>query len=280
MPEIACAAGTYTWKYLTVYIYPQTLGQAVSALSSNKTAYTAGGNIPGGSWASPNLYDTLAEAIAASNPPIPLGGPSDGYDVATSVVVGGPDTFANLYPAHWGDGVRKFQSFITPYVADTGRSWETGTEQIYVCGYTATQEVPSTGSDPWTVPQIYIDTVTTMVYHRIIHYYPVHFEVVTVPPISQPPITLQMERNQDSTFTPKDHGVLFKYDNVPGVRVIRGWMDSPANTRTGVIAPAINSGFLLYEEVAGQPSGTVYVYNSNRALVIQIDAAQIGQYLA
>ncbi len=100
---------------------------------------------------------------------------------------------------------------------------------------------------------------------------------VGITPPSPTTVTLQIKQNQNNTYTAQDTTVLTKYTQP--VNKIRAKFGAGL-TRIGVVEPTSMGGFLLYEEIASAPSGNVYVYDSNRHLVIVVDASQIAQYQA
>ena len=107
--------------------------------------------------------------------------------------------------------------------------------------------------------------------------YPV--DATLVVPIPIPPITLQMAQQQEGVYTPQTRGILAKYDIDPGVSTVRLHFPQ-GGSRIGVIRPAINNGFCLYEEASvGVPMGIAYVYDGDRRFLISVPVDQMGQYL-
>lgn len=301
MPDIACTAGTYTWKYIKVPTSPRYPGDnlyamipnTINAWQADQGVYT-NGVIP--TSVSAAQYDTLALLVAANSQNTYSGFTIMGQTSTVSI------TSSPIFPTT--SGLTVFNGFVGPTFEGAGFSNETGTVQIYLyealidvstsSGRESTLFAPGTymidyglvtltttttvyqtsqvGDGYWSLTDSFCNSSTQTTYGCVFVYLPVSFVAAAVGPPA--PITLQIEQNQDGSYTPQTIGVLTKYDGTP-VRQIRAKFDT---TRVGVIEPAINGGFLLYEEVTGSPSGTIYVYDNTRAFVISVPAAQIGQY--
>lgn len=90
-------------------------------------------------------------------------------------------------------------------------------------------------------------------------------------------VDLQIGRNGLGTYyaQPGHESVLPKYYNP--VKRIRAQFDT---TRIAIIEDSLEGGFIVYEEVGGNPSGNVFVYDGQRKLKTIVDAAFISQYKA
>jgi len=76
---------------------------------------------------------------------------------------------------------------------------------------------------------------------------------------------------------PDEDTAPLKYKN--GVSVIT--MDFGTDySRTGVVRPAVNGGFLIYETVASVPVNKAYVYRQDRTLYATVPVALLDNYLA
>lgn len=267
MAMLVSATGTYDWEYLDYKLpHGMTAVQAIAAYG-----LTTDSSI---SVSSPDgiVYASLSAAILpATNSGIGgvygLGQYNGGVTTTTS--------FAPTLTQSGSPGVSTV-GFGGPSLISTGHTFDTGTVQIYE--YTATTQNNITlGTSPLTYQIIQYTNSMLVVYKPVAVVAP---GAPGGPPVggpgSTPPITLQLAQNQDGSYTPQRNGVLTKYDGVP-VRQIRAHF---GGTRIGVVRPAINGGFLLYEEIANAPSGTIYVYDNTRAFLISIPASQIAQYLA
>ncbi len=94
-----------------------------------------------------------------------------------------------------------------------------------------------------------------------------------------PDINLQIARNVANIYTcsSTDNAVLPKYNSSFGGQfLIKG---NYSGSLVGVVRSAINDGFMVYREIASNPSGDVYIYNKDRRLLAVVDAANIAQYL-
>ncbi len=171
------------------------------------------------------------------------------FDSCKTIITGTNNGSGNVYPIT--------VTYSSPYLIATGHTYDTGKVQIYQMDSFAAL---ANGL-------VYKNSVS------IVYSVLAYCNAVVVPP----PITLELKQNTDSTYTPQDPTVLAKYAPIPGVTKIRA---NFGGTRIGVVEAAINGGFLLYEEVASAPSGTVYVYDNTRAFVISVPAAQLAQYRA
>ncbi len=88
------------------------------------------------------------------------------------------------------------------------------------------------------------------------------------------PVTLQMALGSDGLYKPQNAVILPKYKN--GTNIIR------ANYNTslvGVIRPTADGGFMIYQEVGGNPSGNLIIYNADRSLNTVEDASKINYYI-
>lgn len=90
-------------------------------------------------------------------------------------------------------------------------------------------------------------------------------------------VTLQIGRNGLGTYyaQPGHEDVLPKYSHP--VKKIRAKFDT---TRVAIIEDTLQGGFMIYEEVAGNPSGNMYIYSGERKLLDIVDVAFIAQYRA
>jgi len=146
----------------------------------------------------------------------------------------------------------------------TGAVYDTGTVQIYAyyCDVTA-----YTNNNP---------TINFVVYrHWIWVYYAP--QLPPDPPVSvATPVTLDLSKLDPNNYFPKpgQESILPKYVN--GVNLIRGTFQS--GTRTAVIRGNNLGGFIIYEEVAGVPSGNCYVYDFNRTLKDVVLPSGLDQY--
>ncbi len=281
LPLIPYSGGGYHWAYLPVDA--QTIGEPVGQ-AITRTLHTYGGTITAGVWsppgASPYLLPTWAsvsgnhtdpaqETLAGQLPPIIIGMNDtrlpfsvDDRIVATNSGTTSPRAFSYSTVSSG------------PSIVGLGATSETGTVTVYQYNWITTILGYNVISGVGVIPQVYQYTTETVTSAMLVIYMPVAFDVNPNP--TPAPITLQIKQNQDGSYTPQTAGILPKYDGVP-VRQIKA---NFGIARIGVVKPAINGGFLLYEEIGNAPSGTVYVYDNTRAFVVAVPAAQIGQYLA
>lgn len=86
---------------------------------------------------------------------------------------------------------------------------------------------------------------------------------------------LALDREQGRWFYPSYRNTApLKYKN--GVSIVTVGFDT---TRTAQVHPAKDGGFMIYELVAGVPSGSIRVYRADRTLATIVPAAQRAGYL-
>lgn len=92
-------------------------------------------------------------------------------------------------------------------------------------------------------------------------------------------VTIQLKRDGGIAGTysvkPSDSSHLPKY--YAPVKFIRASFDT---TRIAIIEDTLDGGFMIYEEIAGSPSGSAFIYSGERRLVEVIDATNVAQYRA
>lgn len=100
-----------------------------------------------------------------------------------------------------------------------------------------------------------------------------------VKPTAGEDLTLQLARTGNISGTyyvqPGHENDLPKYKGP--VKYIRAKFDT---TRIAIIEDTLDGGFMIYEEVAGSPSGSAYIYSGERKLIDVVDAINVPQYRA
>lgn len=148
-----------------------------------------------------------------------------------------------------------------------GPTYDTGTVQIYAYYWdtTYTNIVDSS--------TIHVKRVRLWVW---IYYAPTSASPVISPIPTPVDATLDIALNNSGTYYPKpgEESILEKYR--PGVLSIRAKFQT---TRIAVIRGNNLGGFIIYEEIAGNPSGNCYVYNNDRTLHDIVQPSDLNQYI-
>lgn len=265
MTDIVSATGTYSWYY-SYHAIPHggTVG-IVDASSKSEMNLSAGISFTGAGFPVPlnNITDNLSLQQLMDAVGISRVFEGKGPTVVTSVVQDGTT---------WNSNTATYVGATLLGLVSTGVTYDTGTVQIY--GVAFAEQT----SNYFSPTQITVSTYTTQLWF----YYaptsaspippaPDAYPTVPVPP----PVTIQLGRSGPGVWVPKagQGSILPKYAN--GVAGIRAKFNG---THIAVVMENNLGGIMIYEEVAGSPSGSVYVYNADRTLNTIIDASQIFQY--
>lgn len=89
-------------------------------------------------------------------------------------------------------------------------------------------------------------------------------------------LRIRVENDKLWVPNPLETGVPIKYKN--GVSIVT-FEFGAGYTRKGVVHPAKDGGFLLYETSGGTPIGNVYVFRQDRTLTTVVPVAQMAAYL-
>ncbi len=217
----------------------------------------------------------------------------------STVVVGGYETTDDLQ-AVWQPGDLTSYTFYSTALADTTISTNDNYATVYTYDSIVDTGVNGATGGGGTVKYYFIvvraRTATgdgqfpphSLIQQRLYYILIKYSGILTAGPAPEadgsgnpiPDITLQIARSSANIYTCQttDNAILPKYSSAYGGQfLIRG--NYASGTKVGVIRSAINNGFMIYQEVASNPSGIAYVYSKDRRLVTTIDASGIAQYL-
>ncbi len=266
MTLIVSDSGTYNWLYtFTPIPYHGTVG--VVDADSLSFMSLAGSN----SWSGAGFVGTVSNFLPV-NVGMSISDIINAVRIAKGFEGSGTTTVVKDIGVA-GDSYSSVPFNITagaPFLVRTGVSYDTGTVQIY--GVTFSEQTSAYNS-----PGL-ID-VTTYTNSIWIWYAPTTgVATPIIPPIppDPPPTTLQVARVAPGHYVSQDSITLPKYSAPSGAAFIRAKFNS--GTQIAVIKENSLGGFMIYEEVGGNPSGNVYIYNPDRTLNDVVDASQIGLF--